>query len=980
MAGTRLGAGAASVLARALAPVAVLALGAAVTPAAAVPVVSPALSEALKGAAPEQPLRVRVQLEERFPAHRLEQDLRRRRVAAPARHRILMEALQAHAHASQTALLRFLAAQGTESGVNGFTGHWITNAVLVDATPRGVERLRTAPISGTLIVEPTLPVGIQPAPSPLTPLAVGGRPWNLEQIAVPRLWALGVTGRGRLVANIDSGVDAAHPALAESWRGHLPGVEPDAAWLSSDGSREPSDSGSHGTHTMGIMVGAAVGDTVGVAPGAAWIAAQLRFSGPPGVSTLEALEWCADPDGDPATYDDVPDAVNNSWSYDIVDCGNWDAPAIDNLELLGPVAVFASGNNGPDPSSVVAPANRAVSAVSNFAVGASGENGALWAGSARGPSLCAGSDSLAIKPELVAPGLAVRSTIPGGGYAHFTGTSMAAPHVAGAVALLRQIQPELTADEIKRLLIAHARHPDGVGRDDNDFGHGILDVAAAAQELFAREPVLGVLAVTVRAAEGGTPLAGVQVRLAEATARVATDSLGVACFQLLRGEYTAEVAPAVGYAGAIGRATVIGGDTTWLSLQPMESPQGWIQGALSDSTGAPVSALISVYEERSGALCGQAQSDADGRFGLPVAVGVYRLEGRATAPWANFQEAPVVVDSASIVDISRTLQPADVLILDAAPDSSDHDSLVIAAVVASGRSFSYLERSGGDAVAGVLRALPPSSAVVCFSGEAGEQILDPGEEDALGELLDRGGRLFLTGRDLVASLDGGPLLDARLGLRLGAETDVHDLPAHPASGPGLILDRPVFTAGFEPPTAQHDQDVIVGGMVALDYRGVESGAALVSVLRVPGAGRAVVAGFGIEGVHGEFSGSLSRAELMGAVLDWLGASVEIAEPPESPPAGAVAQRPQLLQNRPNPFNPRTRIPLLLPVPGLVRIGIFDLRGRQLAELHNGYLDAGSHTFLWEGADAGGAALPSGVYFCRVQASGRVLVRKMLLLK
>ena len=233
---------------------------------------------------------------------------------------------------------------------------------------------------------------------------------------------------------------------------------------------------------MGTITGLGeqTGDTVGVAPEAQWIASRAIVGG--GNATA-AFQWLADPDGDPQTIDDVPDVICNSWGYHDFTCPTYQWAQIDNCEAAGIVVVFAAGNRfsgDPYAESVWAPASRNTTDYNSFSVGAidgNNNNFPIANFSARGPSQCDGST---IKPEVVAPGVNVRSSVPGGGYQQYgwSGTSMATPHVSGAVALLRQYNPNASVDTIKWALMETAVDL-GQNGEDNNYGHGIINVREA---------------------------------------------------------------------------------------------------------------------------------------------------------------------------------------------------------------------------------------------------------------------------------------------------------------------------------------------------------------------------------------------------------------------------------------------------------------------------------------------------------------------
>ncbi|HPC11827.1 MAG TPA: S8 family serine peptidase, partial [candidate division Zixibacteria bacterium] len=305
----------------------------------------------------------------------------------------------------------------------------------------------------------------------------------LVQLGVPALWQKGLTGRGRLICSFDTGVKYDHAALLPKWRGaHVP---LSAAWFSKVAPTSlPADAVGHGTHTMGIMVGSDGADTIGVAPDAEWITAGVIDQGRPLSTTiadiLEAFQWALNPDGDTMTTDDVPDVILNSWGIPkglFTPCDRTFAAAIENVEAAGVVTVFAAGNEGPNAMTLRNPADMVLSPLSAFAVGAVDANNAVASFSSRGPASC---DQVSVKPELVAPGVSIRSSYKDGGYKVLTGTSMAAPFVAGLVALVRQYNPNVSAADIKSAFIAAARDLGPLG-EDNSYGYGIVDAARLLQ-------------------------------------------------------------------------------------------------------------------------------------------------------------------------------------------------------------------------------------------------------------------------------------------------------------------------------------------------------------------------------------------------------------------------------------------------------------------------------------------------------------------
>lgn len=308
---------------------------------------------------------------------------------------------------------------------------------------------------------------------------------SVPLIGAPQVWEMrdasgqAVTGRGIRVAIIDTGIDYTHSDLGG---GFGPGYKVVGGYDFVNDDFDPVDDDGHGTHVAGIV--AANGRLKGVAPDAQLLAYKvLNAQGGGYISDIiAAIERATNPDGNPTT-DDAVDVINLSLGGP-GDPDDPDSQAVDAAVDLGVVVVVAAGNDGPGYQSVGAPgvARKALT------VGASDKSDHLASFSSRGPV----GQSWAIKPDVVAPGVMITSTVPAKGelgdpsrYRSLRGTSMATPHVAGSAALLKQLHPSWTPLEIKTALMNTAKD---LGLGVYDQGAGRIQVAQAATTPFLVSP------------------------------------------------------------------------------------------------------------------------------------------------------------------------------------------------------------------------------------------------------------------------------------------------------------------------------------------------------------------------------------------------------------------------------------------------------------------------------------------------------------
>ena len=435
--------------------------------------ITPDLQTVLDSAVPSQKVDVIVILKDRVNLDNYrDSDIRLRR------NRILT-ALKDKANRTQTPVLDFLLARNSEKVVS----LWLINGIGVTVRAGVIPLLARLPAVEEIRLNFSIPLAAPgPAPASSTPAE-----WNLDAVRAPDLWALGHTGQGIVIGSMDTGVDYRHLDLAGRWRG---GPSPNS-WYDPnlEHTTVPVDVHGHGTQTMGVMVGGdaipvPMHSAIGVAPGAQWIAAKIfNDSGYASILAIhQGFQWMLDPDNNPAT-DDAPHVVNNSWGYPdkVNECFLEFQPDILALRAAGIAVVFSAGNSGPGTATSVPPANNPES----FAVGSVAFDQTLAWDSSQGPSPCVIQDDFF--PEVVAPGVNIKTADLTGGIdfdavAWGFGTSFAAPHVSGAMALLMGAFPGKTLAELETALKNTAQDLGDSGPDDQ-YGYGQIDVLAAYRSL-----------------------------------------------------------------------------------------------------------------------------------------------------------------------------------------------------------------------------------------------------------------------------------------------------------------------------------------------------------------------------------------------------------------------------------------------------------------------------------------------------------------
>ncbi len=432
----------------------------------------------LRAAGPADRFRAIVDLTEQVDLEALGRRLRSERRGKSYRRRAVIGALERVADRQQARLRPLLERLQRSGRLDYVRPVAIVNRLVVEGTAAGILELAQRPEVAFVLREWTSDRPAKRAQLETRPARTPGerfRSWAIEQTGADRLWAAGLTGRGVLVATIDTGAAGEHEQLRE---GRIRGSR---GWLDPvEGATAPYDSDTHGTGVLSQAVGANPrGRVLGIAPGARWAAAlgnyRNRYSR---VRMTIAADWIL--------RVARPDVLVNAWSNNESPCADFDLPFISAWKAAEIFVVYPAGNGGPRSGTGEAPAQLAGVFPDRgpvFSVAGLERWNEAARDSSRGPSAC-GSPGF---PAIAAPGSDLPFAFPAGAdsYGLGGGTSLAAGLVGGAAALLLEADPELSPDELERALADSARDIPPPGRDDAT-GAGALDLVAALDLVRAR--------------------------------------------------------------------------------------------------------------------------------------------------------------------------------------------------------------------------------------------------------------------------------------------------------------------------------------------------------------------------------------------------------------------------------------------------------------------------------------------------------------
>jgi serine protease AprX len=432
-------------------------------------------------------------------------------IATDTRTAAVVDWLRSSAGISQRDVRAYLQNAGIE-----YTSYWVANAIAIEGDYQLVARLAGFP--NVRLIEPDRSFTVGLEENPIFPPGIkapAAIEYNLVQVRAPEVWVRGKTGTGTVYAVADTGVFWQHAALVNQYRG-WDGVSAshaynwwDAIHADINGSANscgynvayPCDDYGHGTHVAGTGVGDdGLGHQIGMAPGARWIACRNMDSGVGRPSTyIECLQFFIAPtdlNGNNPNSALHADVISNSYGCPPEEeCSSHALQtAVENVRAAGIFMSVSAGNSGPSCETISDPPALEASV---FTIGAVDSGNSIVSFSSRGPVTV---DAVPVgKPDLVAPGYSIYSSLANGGYGYKSGTSMAAPHVAGAVALLWSAFPSLRWNiaATESLLESTAQSlitSEGCGGDgptkvpNNVYGWGLLDVKAAYNAYWQIQP------------------------------------------------------------------------------------------------------------------------------------------------------------------------------------------------------------------------------------------------------------------------------------------------------------------------------------------------------------------------------------------------------------------------------------------------------------------------------------------------------------
>lgn len=947
-----------------------------------------------------------------------------------ARRKAVLQALRQQARQNHADAAALLASPRWQSEVHHVRDLYLANAMAFDATWAVVSALADLPDQAVLVHDRSYRMtsatrrGVNRAPASASAVAAD-TVWSVKYIHADRVWRdLGLDGSGVIVGHIDTGVWLAHPDLAgRLWRnpGEIPdnGIDDDHngfiddinGWDFGEDDNNPDDDApgaGHGTHTAGTVVGDGSGGTLtGVAPGAQLMALKVwQDNGTgAGLSTLWAAEQYAVENGariitmSLSFSGPIPAVFMRAERYNddnIRDAGVvfFNAAGNDHLTQAPPVEVSMISRVPAPWNALPVPRSSTGGVIS---VGGTGYvSDSVYLNSSRGPVTWGDIEPWRdwpldpepglIKPDLGAPGEWVNSTVIGGGYSGNTwsGTSMACPHAAGVAALMLQKNPSLSPAGVDSLLELNAIDLGAPGKD-NDYGSGRLDAWAAVNAVPATlNPDLVWTAVLPDPAGDGIIDPGQvnEIAVALRNSSPVTGGEDVTGALAIVPNPWVSVADSVGSYGAIAIGDTVSNTAAPFTLRvSADAPHGfeftmlltvsangtyqqtfdipWYVGLPDWRTLDRGGVFLSVTDQGSIGYMSQDQVEGHGMgyrdSGSELFVGSF---------WAGTDTTYVCSRDYGGLDTEN----AEWIVSDTAPNGRVRDL----STGGMDQIFGSVFTDGGHARP---KPLQVAQTATTYGTPENDQFVileytltNQGPHD-LPELFtgvfcdfdvaDSGANLggSDTRRNLVyINADDGNYV----GIALLADEAARNL---------TLINNPLYVYPTSTITDADKISLLRGDISEPVADTPDDWSALVSsVVSLPADGGQAVVAYALV-----IGGSLTELE---AAFDAASEAYGSGGPtdPDLPPAVTLAQ------NVPNPFNPGTEISFTVAEKGPVDLAVYDLRGRRLRTLVSESRPVGKQTVTWDGRDDDGQRVPSGIYIYKYAAGGRVIARKMTLLK